>query len=102
MQQALSVLRMYHPKFGRTHAIPEWLEISVLWVDEALRRHGIGRQLMHMAETQARQRERRFAKLSTASYQAPGFYQKLGYRLYGTLEDFPRGDTAYYYWKALS
>ena len=86
---------------GRTHAIPEWLEISVLWVDEALRQRGIGRQLMQMAETQARQRACRFAKLSTANYQAPGFYQKLGYRLYGTLEDLPRGDTGYYFWKAL-
>lgn len=42
---------------GRTHAIPEWLEISVIWVDEAMRGRSIGRQLMQLAETQAQRGE---------------------------------------------
>jgi ribosomal protein S18 acetylase RimI-like enzyme len=86
---------------GRTHAIPEWLEISIIWVDETVRGRGIGRQLMQLAETQARQRGCLFVRLSTAQYQAPGFYQKLGYTVYGTLANLPRGETAYYLWKEL-
>jgi ribosomal protein S18 acetylase RimI-like enzyme len=87
---------------GRTHAIPEWLEISVIWVDEAMRGRGIGRKLMQLAETQARQRGCRFARLTTSQYQAPGFYQKLGYILYGTLANVPRGETDYFFWKELT
>lgn len=87
---------------GRTNAVPEWLEISVIWVDEAARGQGVGRQLMQRAEDMARARGCHFARLSTANYQAPGFYEKLGYQRYGTLADFPRGETDYYYSKRLS
>ncbi len=64
---------------GRTHAIPFWLEISALWVDEAARRHGIGRRLVERAEREARLRGCRFVRLATSDYQAPDFYKKLGY-----------------------
>ncbi len=86
---------------GRTHAIPFWLEISVLWVDEAARQHGLGRRLMERAEREARLRGCRFVRLATSDYQAPDFYRKLGYIQYGRLEDCPPGETAYYLRKAL-
>lgn len=87
---------------GRTHSIPMWLEISVIWVDERLRQKGIGRQLMERAEQEARQRGCRYARLATSDYQAPQFYERLGYKLYGTLENCPPGETVYYYWKELN
>src|SRR5579862_8099071 len=31
---------------GRTHALPFWFEVGVLWVEERLRHHGLGRQLL--------------------------------------------------------
>jgi ribosomal protein S18 acetylase RimI-like enzyme len=43
----------------------------------------------------------RYARLATGNYQAPAFYQKLGYTLYGTLEHCPPGETAFYFWKLL-
>ncbi len=86
---------------GRTHAIPFWLEISALWVDEAARRHGIGRRLVERAEREARLRGCRFVRLATSDYQAPDFYKKLGYIQYGRLEDCPPGETAYYLRKTL-
>jgi ribosomal protein S18 acetylase RimI-like enzyme len=86
---------------GRTHQIPEWLEITVLWVAEEMRKQGLGRELMHMAEDEARARGCRYARLATSEYQAPGFYRKLGYREYGMLENCPREETVYYFCKEL-
>jgi ribosomal protein S18 acetylase RimI-like enzyme len=86
---------------GRTHQIPEWLEITVIWVAEAMRQQGLGRQLMQMAEEEARARGCCYARLATSDYQAPEFYRKLGYREYGVLENCPHGETVYYFYKEL-
>ncbi len=86
---------------GRTHAIPFWLEVSVIWVDETVRGRGLGRQLMERAEREARRRGCRFARLATGDCQAPGFYEKLGYVVYGKLTDCPPGETVYYFRKNL-
>ncbi|GLV60608.1 N-acetyltransferase [Dictyobacter sp. S3.2.2.5] len=86
---------------GRTHAIPQWLEISIMWVDESMRRHGLGRRLMEEAEREARQRGCHYARVATGNFQAPAFYQKMGYRLYGKLENCPPGETVFYLWKNL-
>jgi len=86
---------------GRTHSIPFWLEISVIWVDERIRHQGLGRQLMEQAENEAVQRGCRYARLATSNFQSPTFYQKLGYTLYGTLENCPPGETVFYFWKKL-
>lgn len=86
---------------GRTHTIPQWLEISIIWVDESMRQHGLGRQLMEEAEREARLRGCHYARVATGNFQAPAFYQKLGYILYGTLENCPPGETVFYLWKNL-
>ena len=87
---------------GRTHAIPRWLEISIIWVDEQVRKQGLGRRLMVEAERVAYLRGCRYGRLATSNFQAPGFYERLGYSLYGKLENCPPGETAYYYWKELA
>jgi ribosomal protein S18 acetylase RimI-like enzyme len=86
---------------GRTNAIPEWLEITILWVDTAHRGRGLGRQLMHQAEAEAKRRSCRYARVNTAQFQAPGFYIKLGYARYGQLENCPQGETISYFHKEL-
>jgi len=86
---------------GKTHALRSWFEVSVLWVEEAYRGAGFGRALMERAEAEARRRGCRYARLSTSSHQAPGFYEKVGYIRYGMLENCPPGETAYYYRKDL-
>jgi GNAT superfamily N-acetyltransferase len=86
---------------GRTHTLRSWFEVRLIWVDESYRRHGIGRQLMGRAEQEALQRGCQYARVATSQYQAPGFYSKLGYMLYGTLENCPPGETVYYFWKRL-
>lgn len=87
---------------GRTHSIPQWLEISIIWVDEQVRRQGLGRRLMEEAEREGYQRGCRYARLATGNFQAPSFYERLGYLLYGKLENCPPGETCYYYWKELA
>lgn len=73
-----------------------WLDLDTLWVAEGLRRHGYGRTLLRMAETEARARGCVHALLTTYSFQARGFYEKEGYRVVGELAGYPPGST--YYW----
>jgi hypothetical protein len=41
------------------------------------------------------------AHLDTFSYQARPFYEKLGYRVFGELEDYPPGHTRFFLRKQL-
>ncbi len=86
---------------ARTHAIRSWLEITVLWVDEGFRGAGIGRNLIERAEDEARRRGCSFSRLASSDYQAPEFYEKLGYSVYGRLEGCPPGEVAFYFCKKL-
>jgi GNAT superfamily N-acetyltransferase len=79
----------------------DWLYIDLMWIREDLRRHGYGRQLLASAEDAGRQKGAKHAHLDTFSFQAPEFYQKNGYRVFGELKDFPAGHTRYYMTKEL-
>lgn len=46
-------------------------------------------------------RNARHAYLDTFSFQAPGFYQRAGYRVFGELPDFPAGHRRYFMTKEL-
>lgn len=73
-----------------------WLHISVLWLDESVRRQGYGSQMLKMAEEEAVRLGCHSINLDTMSFQALAFYQKHGYTLFGELEDHPVGHTRYY------
>lgn len=77
------------------------MEIRSLWVDETIRKRGWGRKLMQAAELEAVKRGCTIAYTNTFSWQAPEFYKKLGYTLYGKLEDFPKGNCLSYVCKKL-
>lgn len=87
---------------GETNGVPEWLEVSILWVAEDARGQGVGGHLMSLAEEEAIRRGCRYARLATSDYQAPDFYRKIGYAIYGTLENCPRGETVHYLYKELT
>ena len=70
--------------------------IEVVWVDESMRAVGLGTRLMNEAEQRAKKRGCTGAQVDTASFQAPGFYTKLGFRVIGTVEDFPPGHARYF------
>jgi GNAT superfamily N-acetyltransferase len=84
---------------GATHW--NWLHINLMWVREDLRGLGYGRRLLTMAEDEARTRGAMNAYLDTFSFQAPDFYLKLGYQVFGELPDFPKGYRRYFLKKEL-
>jgi GNAT superfamily N-acetyltransferase len=73
-----------------------WLYVDLLVVPESLRGQGIGTALLRRAETEAAGRGCRAAWLDTFSFQARGFYEKLGYRCFGELADYPPGHARYF------
>jgi len=79
----------------------EWLFVELLFVPEHLRASGMGTQLMRQAEEIARQRGCTGVWLDTFAFQALGFYQKLGYTVFGELKDHPRGISQYWLQKRL-
>ena len=78
-----------------------YLHIDVLWLREDLRRRGYGRRLMQVAEEEALKRGCRYAQLDRFSFQALGFYEKLGYRIFGELGDVAGGHKWYFLKKDL-
>ena len=78
-----------------------WLEIEYLFVKDDLRGQGIGSQLLQRAESEAKKRNCRFAFVNTYQFQAPGFYQKQGYKEVFTLKDYPYTGQRHYYQKNL-
>jgi len=79
-----------------------WLRIDALWVDEAVRYQGLGTRLMRAAEAEALRRECHHVFLDTLSFQALPFYQKLGYTVFGQLDDLPIGHVRYFLQKPLA
>lgn len=78
-----------------------WLYIDTIWVDANYRKKGIGQYLVTSAEQKAKNKGIKRARLCTFDFQALSFYDKLGYIVYGKLEDFPESHTLYYLKKIL-
>ena len=70
--------------------------VSAIFVDQRFRGHGIGRELMKRAEEIALEHKCDAIYLDTFDWQAPGFYAKLGFEVFGKLEDYPRGHQRFY------
>jgi GNAT superfamily N-acetyltransferase len=96
-----------HPKTGEIlgglwgETMFSHLHVDVLFVPEALRGMGVGRRMMSQAEDEAVRRGCCGAWLDTFSFQARGFYERLGYTVFGTIEDCPPGHSRLFLKKAL-
>jgi GNAT superfamily N-acetyltransferase len=75
--------------------------VAHLWVDAAHRGRGLGRALLRTAEAEAERRGCEQVVLSTHSFQAPLFYERMGYRRRATIPGWPKGHADVVYVKRL-
>jgi GNAT superfamily N-acetyltransferase len=83
------------------HTNWEWLHIEILSVATHVRSRGYGRRLMETAEGIARTRNCVGAWVDTYTFQSPGFYERLGYRIFGTLPSYPEAEQRIFLMKFL-
>lgn len=78
------------------------LYVHDLWVATDQRKNGHGSALVGRAEQIARERGCEISILSTFSFQAPRFYESLGYQIFGEVPDLPPGHSRYWLSKRLA
>ena len=76
-------------------------QLHALWVDDSLRGRGLARSLMLEAEAEARRHGCRLVMGLTYDTLTADFYDRLGYRTVGAIEDCPAGTTTRWYRKDL-
>ena len=76
-------------------------QIHTLWVDSPQRGQGLATELVAEAEATARRRGCRLVMGLTYDVLTKGFYDRLGYRTVGIIEDCPGGTTTRWYCKDL-
>ena len=77
-------------------------KISHLWVSESQRGRGLGAALLRSAEAEALRRGCAQVVLSTHSFQAPGFYIRMGYQSRHAVEGRPHGHSTILFTKYLN
>ncbi|MFI9821258.1 GNAT family N-acetyltransferase [Streptomyces sp. NPDC052013] len=75
--------------------------VDMLWVREDQRHAGWGSRLMRAAEEEAVRRGCTDMIVSTYSFQAPGFYPRLGFRERGRIGGVPGGHEDVYFHKRI-
>ncbi|MCP5347710.1 MAG: GNAT family N-acetyltransferase [Gammaproteobacteria bacterium] len=66
------------------------LHINYLWLSGSIRSAGYGRDLLATVEAEAARIGVENSFLDTYSFQAPGFYEKSGYREVGRFSNYPK------------
>ncbi|HEV2678822.1 MAG TPA: GNAT family N-acetyltransferase [Aliidongia sp.] len=77
------------------HVMWRRLFIKTLWIAEARRRRGLGRELMRSVEDEARLRGCRSIWLTALGEPAAGFYRRLDYVEIGVLADYVGGQSLF-------
>ncbi len=83
------------------YTFADWMHIDILWVEESFRNKNNGSRLLKMAENEAIKRGCKHVDLDTMSWQAKPFYEKQGYTLFATLDNYPKGHSKYFLKKDL-
>jgi GNAT superfamily N-acetyltransferase len=78
------------------------LFIDLVYLPEKLRGRDLGSRLLRMAEDEAVRRGCRGAVLYTISFQAPGFYERHGWREFGRIPCDPPGTSRVFMTKELA
>ena len=82
-------------------SLVRWLQLEMLFVPEPMRGQGVGSAVIALAEKEARARGYIGLQVETLSFQAGPFYEKLGFSLFGVLEDSPPGHQRLFFQKRL-
>jgi GNAT superfamily N-acetyltransferase len=77
------------------------LFIDLVHLPDAVRGGGLGSRMLAMAEAEARERGCRRGVLYTISFQAPGFYERHGWREFGRIPCDPPGTARVFMTKEL-
>ena len=85
----------------RGRAFYQSLTVDFLWIDEKYRGMGYGKELMLKVEGLAKEQGCISANTMTYSFQAPQFYEKLGYKIVGAFEEYPEGIKKFFLEKRL-
>jgi len=75
--------------------------LDLFYLPETLRGDGLGSELIRQAEDEARRRGCTAAFVYTVTFQAPGFYERHGYRRFGEIACPPDGATRIFLSKPL-
>lgn len=78
-----------------------WLYVQWLWLAEPLRGKGWAGRMLALAEAEAKRRGCHGAWIDTFNPVALGVYQRAGYRVFGTLPEFPPGRSRHFLQKPL-
>jgi GNAT superfamily N-acetyltransferase len=77
------------------------LFLDLVYLPKTLRGGGMGQRLLAMAEEGGRKRGCKAAVLYTISFQAPDFYKKYGWRVFGEIPCDPPGTSRIFMTKEL-
>lgn len=77
------------------------LYIDLLWIAESVRSLGYGTKIMKAAEDLGREKGCLFSTVNTMSFEALGFYQKLGYHVEFERSGYLKNSTFYFLRKDL-
>ena len=77
------------------------LYVNVLWICDELRGKGYGSALLQKAEKILIEKGCKLIHLDTWDFQAPDFYRKQGFEIFGILDGFPEGTKRYFLKKEL-
>ena len=77
------------------------LFIDLVFLPPELRGGGLGSHILKLAEDEARRRGCKTAMLYTISFQAPGFYERHGWRRFGAIPCEPPGTSRIFFTKTL-
>lgn len=80
----------------------DWMYIDELWVSPEARSQGLGQRLMQLAEEFARSQDLQGLWLWTQSWQAEGFYRRLGFSEFTRFDNFPKGHSRIGFRKVLT
>ncbi|MHA1542860.1 MAG: GNAT family N-acetyltransferase, partial [Candidatus Hodarchaeales archaeon] len=77
------------------------MHLEVLWVDKKYRGQGFGKKLVLYAEKIGKEKSYPASQTWTFSFQAPEFYQSIGYKVLGIFDGYTDGITEYVLLKKL-